>query len=351
MQVAVGRARRRAACCRRADRGTRGRAEDRGRRGGRPASRPRPVGRDPSRRRRSGRSCVSPSRGSPRRLAGLMVRPGDHRSMLAGYPPAMTTPLADARAAVPGPRREVRVRPQRAPGASGDGSRGTVGGGARARAAAGDRRRLERRPGDARTARCHRGPPADPVALVERRRPLVGRLLASAGRSSSNYVAPDRYDSLYALWPGDPGVPQCGWGCTLGSGGGDVRCRVQLDLDRPLADARHRPRPAAGIRPRVAPPGRGRLSSARPRRGRAAGPARCRRLHLDAGDPTSRRSGSRTPDYHDGRGTGRAPARTWSPWYRDWMTGRLRRVDATTAPSAPIGLTPERWALRGIRRG
>jgi hypothetical protein len=51
---------------------------------------------------------------------------------------------------------------------------------------------------------------------------------------------------------------------------------------------------------------------------------------------------------------GRPAARTWAPWYRDWMTGRLRPVsspaDATTARAAaeagPIGLTRERWALR-----
>ena len=79
-------------------------------------------------------------------------------------------------------------------------------------------------------------------------------------------------------------------------------------------------------------------------------------LHA-AGDFTSTRRSDEPPfgfsyaAYHDGTGTGRAPARTWSPWYRDWMTGRLRRVDTTTAPTAPIGLTPERWALRRIRRG
>jgi hypothetical protein len=58
--------------------------------------------------------------------------------------------------------------------------------------------------------------------------------------------------------------------------------------------------------------------------------------------------------YHDGG------ARTWAPWYRDWMTGRLRPADSArlaafdpggdagpvTQQSSLIGLTPERWALR-----
>ena len=40
------------------------------------------------------------------------------------------------------------------------------------------------------------------------------------------------------------------------------------------------------------------------------------------------------------------PARTWSPWYCDWMTGRLRPTGAVQRADEPIGLTPERWSLR-----
>ena len=87
-------------------------------------------------------------------------------------------------------------------------------------------------------------------------------------------------------------------------------------------------------------------------------------LH-DAGDFTSARSVDEAPfgrtfaEYHNGG------ARTWAPWYRDWMTGRLapakagrrQKVPASGRPRArpvvargPIGLTPDRWALRGLRR-
>jgi hypothetical protein len=79
-------------------------------------------------------------------------------------------------------------------------------------------------------------------------------------------------------------------------------------------------------------------------------------LH-DAGAYTSVRSAEEPPfgrsyaEYHDGV-DGQPGARTWSPWYRDWMTGRLRPVDETTSSSpspgddATIGLTADRWALR-----
>ena len=84
-----------------------------------------PVGRDvdepdvgvvevlgqPRRRRRAVPDRSTPRRrtwrGRALRLVGLGVVA--HRPMLAGYPAAMTTTLAHARAAVPGPRREVRL--------------------------------------------------------------------------------------------------------------------------------------------------------------------------------------------------------------------------------------------------
>ena len=74
-------------------------------------------------------------------------------------------------------------------------------------------------------------------------------------------------------------------------------------------------------------------------------------LH-DAAKFTSRRPTDEPPfggtyaEYHDGFGGRRG--RTWSPWYRDWMTGGLRPAgDADALVDAPIGLTPARWALRG----
>ena len=129
-------------------------------------------------------------------------------------------------------------------------------------------------------------------------------------------------------------------GLHVGPSRGDLRGRLLVDLDRPLAHARHGPRPRAGLRPRVAPPGRGGLPGARRLEAnsrRCTMPARSRRR----GRPTSRRTVARTPS------TTR-PARRpdLGALVRDWMTGRLRPAGEAGSPSAPIGLTAERWALR-----
>jgi hypothetical protein len=78
--------------------------------------------------------------------------------------------------------------------------------------------------------------------------------------------------------------------------------------------------------------------------------------------PTEPPFGRSYAEYHDGAPADPAaglpalpPARTWSPWYRDWMTGRLQPVASASAATeelasdpgaSAIGLTPERWALR-----
>ena len=108
------------------------------------------------------------------------------------------------------------------------------------------------------------------------------------------------------------------------------------------------PDPGTGIRPRVAPPGRGGVPGARRGGGRAAAAPRCRRLHLGPAPADEAPFGRTFAEYHDGG------ARTWAPWYRDWMTGRL--VPArdgevrSLADTYPIGLTPARWELRGRPR-
>jgi hypothetical protein len=162
-----------------------------------------------------------------------------------------------------------------------------------------------------------------------------------------------RYDSVFALWPGDPSIPQCGWGCSLGPSDATMGAgfsSISSDHWTTLATERdpaqgyihewlHQVESvyrALGIGERDLPP-----------------------LH-DAGAFTSTRPTDEPPyggsyeAYHDGI-DGRPGARTWSPWYRDWMTGRLRPIggganeaDAAGAdPEAgPIGLTPERWNRR-----
>lgn len=196
----------------------------------------------------------------------------------------------------------------------------------------------------------------EPLDVIEVRRPIRSLSSSGGGRwwvaprevreELEQSVAPDRYDSLYVLWPGDPGVPQCGWGCTLGPGEAtfgagfssistDHWPTLATDPDPPQGyvhewlhqvEAVYR---ALGLEDDLLP-----------------------NLHA-AGDFTSTRPADEPPfgvsyaAYHDGVGTGRPPARSWAPWYRDWMTGRLRRIGRPTTSGSQIGLTPERWSLRG----
>lgn len=153
------------------------------------------------------------------------------------------------------------------------------------------------------------------------------------------------YDSVYALWPGDPAVPQCGWGCSIGPSDatfGAGFSSISTDHWRTLltdpdpeqgyvhewlhqVEAVYR---ALGLSEAELPP-----------------------LH-DAGEFTSTRPIDEPPfgrsyaEYHDGG------ARTWAPWYGDWMTGRLAPTGEPQGVQDvvnldAIGLTPERWALRG----
>ena len=141
-------------------------------------------------------------------------------------------------------------------------------------------------------------------------------------------------------------MPQCGWGCTLGPSEATFNAgfsSISTDHWRTLltdpdpeqgyvhewlhqVEAVYR---ALGVAEAELPP-----------------------LH-DAGDFTSARALDEAPfgrtfaEYHDGG------ARTWAPWYRDWMTGRLvpardgdRPAARPTRWTTPIGLTPARWELR-----
>jgi hypothetical protein len=203
----------------------------------------------------------------------------------------------------------------------------------------------------------------EPLDVVEVRRSI--RSLSSSGGGrwwvGPREVRPElaevaetgaTYDAVYALWPGDPTVPQCGWGCSIGPSDatfGAGFSSISTDHWRTLltdpdpeqgyvhewlhqVEAVYR---SLGVSESELPP-----------------------LH-DAGAFTSTRSADEPPygrsyaEYHD------SGARTWAPWYHDWMTGRLAPIspDATKkAPhrlvdAGPIGLTPERWALRDRRDG
>jgi hypothetical protein len=203
----------------------------------------------------------------------------------------------------------------------------------------------------------------EPLDVVEVRRP-IGSLSSSGGgrwwvgprevrEALVEHAAPDRYDSIFVLWPGDPDVPQCGWGCTVGPSEatfGAGFSSISTDHWRTLATD---PDPEQGYVHEW-------LHQVEAvYRELGLGPDVLPSLH-DAGAYTSTRDPLEPPfgrsyaEYHDGTPGGRPGARTWSPWYRDWMTGRLRPMEPVADtdqadPETRIGLTLERWALRSTR--
>jgi hypothetical protein len=198
----------------------------------------------------------------------------------------------------------------------------------------------------------------EPFDIVEVRRPVGSLSSSGQGRwwVGPREVRPELtevagsgavYDSVYALWPGDPDVPQCGWGCTLGPSDatfGAGFSSISTDHWRTLTTD---PDPEQGYVHEW-------LHQVEAvYRGLGLSEGELPPLH-DAGRFTSRRPTDEPPfggtfaEYHDGFG-GREGARTWSPWYRDWMTGQLAPAgEARTFAdsSTRIGLTPERWSLR-----
>lgn len=199
----------------------------------------------------------------------------------------------------------------------------------------------------------------EPLDIVTVRRPIGGLSSSGGGRwwvgprevrTELEEVATTgaRYDSVFALWPGDPDVPQCGWGCTIGPSDatfGAGYSSISTDHWRSLADD---PDPAQGYVHEW-------LHQVEAvYRGLGVSEVELPPLH-DAGAFTSTRAAADPPfgrtyaEYHEGAGGLPNAARTWSPWYRDWMTGRLRPADRDdgAGPDVAIGLTSERWARRG----
>jgi hypothetical protein len=206
----------------------------------------------------------------------------------------------------------------------------------------------------------------EPFDIIEPRRPVLSLSSSGGGRwwVGPREIRPEleevaasggRYDSLIVLWPCDPEVPQCGWGCTLGPSDATLGAgfsSISTDHWRTLATD---PDPAQGYVHEW-------LHQVEATyRGLGLSEAELPGLH-EAGSFTSTRPDDEPPfgrsyaDYHDGFG-GRAGARTWSPWYRDWMTGRLAPAasnpeqlakGANSLAEVPIGLTPARWALRNV---
>jgi len=186
----------------------------------------------------------------------------------------------------------------------------------------------------------------EPFDLVVVRRPLSSLSSTGGGKwwagprdcrqEIDELNANSRYDSVIVLWPSDGAVSLCGWGCTIGPSEavhGAGFTSIATDHWPTLATD---PDPEQGYVHEW-------LHQAEAvYRGLGLGPGELPDLHA-AGDYTSDRAASEPPfgktfaQYHDGG------ARTWRPWYRDYMTGRLRAI---AGGETGIGLTPERWALR-----
>ena len=191
----------------------------------------------------------------------------------------------------------------------------------------------------------------EPFDIIEVRRPLT-RLSSSGGgkwwvgprevRPELEEVAANggRYDSLYALWPCRSDVPQCGWGCTQGASDvtfGAGFSSISTDHWRTLATD---PDPEQGYVHEWLHQVEGVY------RGFGLDEGALPSLH-DAAQFTSTRPVDEAP-FGKSYAEYESASRTWSPWYRDYMTGRLRPAGSPPQKllDEPIGLTPDRWAMR-----
>ncbi|MGZ8437276.1 MAG: hypothetical protein ACXWXR_01900 [Candidatus Limnocylindrales bacterium] len=201
----------------------------------------------------------------------------------------------------------------------------------------------------------------EPLDIVEVRRPLASLSSSGEGRwwagprdcreELLELATEHRYDSVLVLWPAGPDLPLCGWGCTVGPSEGTFGAGFSSIASDHWPTLATDPDPEQGYVHEWLH----QVESIYRELG--VGEDELPDLH-EAGDFTSTRPVSEPPfgesyaAYHDGRAPSpghpaRPGARTWAPWYRDWMTGRLRRLDAPGGPAdPPLGLTPERWAVR-----
>jgi hypothetical protein len=162
----------------------------------------------------------------------------------------------------------------------------------------------------------------EPLDIVEVRRPLTSLSDVGGGRywagprdvrqEIGELEVQGRYDSIYVLWPSDGQVQHCGWGCTIGPSpatGGAGFSSIPSDHWPSLATD---PDPEQGY------------------------------VHEWCRDASVAPFGQPYNVFHDGG------ARTWRPWYRDWMTGQVARP--RSLGGGCFGLTPELWAMRDRAR-
>jgi hypothetical protein len=194
----------------------------------------------------------------------------------------------------------------------------------------------------------------EPMHIVEVRRPLSS--LSSSSRDHwwagprdcreeiVEHASEPRYDSVIVLWPSVPDLQLCGWGCTVGPS------EATLGAGFSSIASDHWPVLATAPDPEQGYVHEWLHQVESVYRALGVGEDELPGLHA-AAEFTSTRPSTEAPfggsyaDYHEGV-PGRPGSGTWAPWYRDWMTGRLRRLAEGPADAGRVGLTPERWSLR-----
>jgi hypothetical protein len=200
----------------------------------------------------------------------------------------------------------------------------------------------------------------EPMHIVEVRRQLTTLSSSGEGRwwagprdcrdELAELVADRPYDSVMVLWPSAPDLPLCGWGCTVGPS------EATFGAGFSSIESGHWPTLLTDPDPEQGYVHEWLHQVESIYRALGIGDDELPSLHA-AADFTSTRPTTEPPfgrsyaEYHEGA-AGLPAARTWAPWYRDWLTGRLRRIATPGASSAgpeqpSIGLSRERWPRRG----
>lgn len=193
----------------------------------------------------------------------------------------------------------------------------------------------------------------EPMHIVEVRRQLTSLSSSGEGRwwagprdcreELAELIADRPYDWVVVLWPAAPDLPLCGWGCTVGASDATFGAGFSS------IESGHWPTLLTDPDPEQGYVHEWLHQVESVYRTLGVDETDLPDLHA-AAQFTSTRPSSEPPfgrsyaDHHEGI-DGQPGARSWAPWYRDWMTGRLRALSGDVADS-PVGLTPERWALR-----